>query len=56
MDKKAAKKTAKRNAKSKKGSQYACSDCGMIVTIDNDCGCAQGCDLICCGEPMSPKK
>ncbi len=35
----------------KKGDKYACDDCGIIVMVDEACGCAP-CDLVCCGAPM----
>lgn len=39
----------------KKGEKYKCEECGVVVTIDDECGCA-ACDLICCGAPMKPLK
>ncbi len=39
----------------KKGTKYACSVCGMIVSVDTACGCAGVCDLICCGKEMKVK-
>jgi len=45
----AAKKTAK-------GDSYNCQVCGLVVTVDEVCGCAEVCDIICCGQPMKPKK
>jgi hypothetical protein len=53
MAKKAAKKAGKGM---KKGDKYRCSVCGMVVTVDNLCGCEDVCDIICCGEPMKAKK
>jgi rubrerythrin len=57
--KKAAKKTAKKASPKKqkdlkKGAAYACSVCGLNVTVDQVCGCADFCDIICCGEQMQP--
>ena len=37
--------------KTEKGSRYTCGVCGLVVTVDEVCGC-DVCDLICCGEPM----
>jgi hypothetical protein len=56
-----AKKTAvktKPAAKSsmKKGTKYACSVCGLVVSVDTVCGCTEVCDLICCGKEMKAKK
>lgn len=40
----------------KKGTKYACSVCGMVVSVDTVCGCAEVCDLVCCGKEMKVKK
>lgn len=40
---------------SRVGTKYACSDCGLLVTVDEDCGCATV-DLVCCGTPMKKKR
>jgi hypothetical protein len=39
----------------KKGEKYRCGKCGLVVTIDRDCSCAE-CDLICCDLPMKKQK
>jgi len=52
--KKAVTKAAPKKA-SRVGTKYACSDCGLIVTVDQDCGCSIV-DLVCCGAPMKKKK
>lgn len=54
--KKITKKTSTKKASMKKGSKYSCSVCGLVVSIDEVCGCVDVCDLICCNEPMKPKK
>lgn len=66
--KKTAAKTGKRSTASsrtrskagssgmKKGARYQCSVCGIAVRIDETCGCADVCDIICCGKQMKPKK
>jgi len=46
----------KKAAKSRKRKRYQCTVCGMVVTVDNVCGCIDECDIICCGEDMKPKK
>ncbi|MFH0838596.1 MAG: desulfoferrodoxin [Candidatus Omnitrophota bacterium] len=46
-----AKKVAKK-AKPK----YICKVCGLIVSVDNVCGCVEECDIICCNEPMKKKR
>ena len=59
-----AKKTAPKKAVAKKaapkkasraGSKYACGDCGLVVVLEEDCGC-QTIDLMCCGTPMKKKR
>jgi len=39
----------------KKGEKYKCEECGLVVVVDDACGCS-ACDLMCCGEPMKPVK
>ncbi|MDH7508936.1 MAG: hypothetical protein QHH00_06005 [Methanomassiliicoccales archaeon] len=39
----------------KKGDKYKCKECGIVVVVDEECGCT-ACDLICCGIPMEPVK
>jgi hypothetical protein len=39
----------------KKGEKYKCEECGLIVLVEDPCGCA-ACELVCCGEPMKPVK
>ena len=55
--KKIAKKTSPKKQKElKSGSRYQCGVCGLAVTVDEVCGCADFCDIICCGEQMKPSK
>ena len=56
--KKAAKKTVKKGAKKavKKGAAYKCSVCGLVVSVDEVCGCIDTCDIICCEKPMKAKR
>jgi hypothetical protein len=51
-----AKKTAKKTTAMKKGSRYGCSVCGLAVTVDTACGCAEATHLICCDKPMKAKR
>lgn len=54
-----ARKTTKAVSKkkvAKKGDKYVCDVCGLVVSVDNACGCVESCDLICCGEQMKSKK
>jgi hypothetical protein len=38
------------------GEQYSCEVCGLIVSIDEACGCVEAHDIICCGEEMKAKR
>ena len=52
-----AKKTTTTKKKAvKKGSKFTCSTCGLVVSVDEVCGCVETCDIVCCGVPMKPKK
>jgi len=39
----------------KKGEKYQCEDCGLVVLIEDPCGC-ETCERVCCGEPMKHVK
>jgi hypothetical protein len=39
----------------KKGEKYKCEECGLVVVVEDPCGC-ESCDLICCSVPMKPVK
>jgi hypothetical protein len=52
----AVKKTAKKTAGMKEGSKYTCGVCGLSVTVDTACGCAETSHLICCEKPMRMKR
>ncbi len=57
MVKKAARKIAKVSKKAvKKGDRFGCRVCGMVVSVDETCGCVDTCDIICCDEPMKAKR
>lgn len=52
-----AKKTVvKKAAGMKAGNRYACGVCGLAVTVDTACGCAETAHLICCERPMKVKR
>jgi hypothetical protein len=38
------------------GDRYSCNVCGLIVSVDEDSGFVETCDIICCGKPMKTKK
>lgn len=40
----------------RKGNRFGCGVCGMVVSVDETCGCVDTCDIICCDEPMKAKK
>ena len=55
--KKATKKVAKVSKKAvKKGDAYKCGVCGLVVSVDEVCGCVDTCDIICCEKPMKARK
>ncbi len=39
----------------KKGDQYECEECGLVVLVEDPCGC-DTCELVCCEQPMKPVK
>jgi hypothetical protein len=55
-----AKKMVKPAGRKKKnvtpGDKYSCSVCGLIVSVDEESGFIETCDIICCGEQMETKK
>jgi len=57
--KKAVAKTRKKRTskgKTKVGDAYVCEVCGLAVTVDEECGCVQTCDILCCQKPMKKKR
>jgi len=38
-----------------KGQALECEVCGLAVIVNEDCGCVETCDIICCGAPMKAK-
>jgi hypothetical protein len=52
-----AKKPAKTSKKKvKQGDRYSCDVCGLVVSVDEACGCVDACDIICCGQQMKATK
>ncbi len=39
----------------KKGEKYKCDECGMVIVVEDACGC-EDCDVVCCGAPMKQVK
>lgn len=61
MKKSIARKTAPKKIRpnasaKKKGGKYECVECGLLVTVDEPCGCVEACELVCCGQPMQFKR
>ena len=54
--KKTVKKGSAKKAGIKKGSKYVCTECGVVLVVDEVCGCVEACDLICCGKHLKIKK
>jgi hypothetical protein len=42
-------------AKTKQGDLLSCSVCGLIVAVDEVCGCAETM-VVCCDQPMAKGK
>lgn len=40
----------------KKGVKYSCNECGLVVSVDEICGCVEAHKLICCSKSMKAKK
>jgi len=43
-------------AKKQKGAKYKCEECGLVVLVDQPCGCEPTCELMCCETPMKEVK
>ena len=39
----------------KKGERYKCEECGLVVVVEDPCGC-EPCGIVCCSAPMKPVK
>lgn len=42
--------------KSLKGDSLECNVCGLVITVDEDCGCVEEHVILCCDEPMKARK
>lgn len=42
-------------AKAKQGDQFSCTECGLVVVVDEACGCAAA-EIVCCEMPMAKGK
>ncbi|MCX7794286.1 MAG: hypothetical protein N2257_07800 [Thermodesulfovibrionales bacterium] len=52
----AKKKVAKKTSNVKKGERYECTTCGLVVAVDEICGCMEAHEIICCGKAMKKKR
>ena len=42
-------------AKAKQGDYFSCAECGLVVVVDEVCGCDMA-EIICCEAPMEKGK
>ena len=47
-----AKTKTKKKTTIKKGDKYKCGVCGLVVKVDDTCGCVDMCDIVCCDTHM----
>lgn len=40
---------------SEKGEKYKCEECGMVVVVEEPCGCDE-CAIVCCQQPMKKEE
>ena len=52
IKKPAAKVAAKKSKALKQGDSLECEVCGLIMTVDEECGCVEVHEILCCEEPM----
>ncbi|MGA2572802.1 MAG: hypothetical protein ABSF36_01180 [Candidatus Methanomethylicaceae archaeon] len=38
-----------------KGDKYKCDECGLVLVVEDECGCTT-CDVVCCDKPMKKVK
>jgi len=50
------KSTARKTAGMQEGCKYTCGVCGLTVSVDTACGCAETGHITCCEKPMMMKK
>ncbi len=39
-----------------KGETLSCTTCGLVLVVDEVCGCAEAHEVICCEQPMQPAR
>lgn len=42
--------------KSVKGNSLECNVCGLVVVVDEDCGCVEEHVILCCNKAMKSRK
>lgn len=42
-------------AKAKQGDYFSCAECGLVVVVDEVCGCDMA-EIVCCEAPMEKGK
>ncbi len=52
----AVKRATAEKKKVAKDDRYVCETCGLVVSVDEVCGCVDVCDIICCDQPMKRKE
>ena len=38
-----------------KGDVLSCEICGLLLVVDEECGCAEAHEVICCDMPMTKR-
>jgi hypothetical protein len=51
-----AKSATPRKKAAARGDSYVCDVCGLSLIVDEECGCVEAHEILCCGEPMKQKK
>ncbi len=51
-----AKAVRARKATVAKGDGFECEVCGLMMVVDEECGCVEAHEIICCSQPMKQKK
>jgi len=46
------KRKAATKGKMSKNDRYVCESCGLVVLVDEECGCVEAHEIVCCSEPM----
>jgi hypothetical protein len=50
------KKAPAKKSSAARGDKLMCGVCGLSLIIDEECGCMEAHEILCCGEPMKQKK